>query len=244
LRRLRRGGGICSKVCAISIKSDLVYTNGLLAAAVEEEVGWDEESDEEEEDKEEVKKVEPVKAEAPKVEAKKVEAGKEEAVKGQAVKEQAGKVQEAKVQEAKVQEAKVPAAKAPVAKVPASKVQAEEEESDEEESDDEESEEEEESEEDSDEEDSDDETEAGPSKPAAAPKRPGSTDSSTTIHPPAAKKGLLKPSEPRKSDEKSQAGSDTSYDVVGATSGVPSQAPNSPRDSRKVDDDSDEEDWE
>lgn len=91
-------------------------------------------------------------------------------------------------------------------------------------------------------EDSDDE--AQPSTATAAPNRPGSTESSTTIHPPPASQGLLKPSEPRKSnDEKSQAGSDASYDVVGATSGVPSQAPNSPKEARKVDD-SDEEDWE
>ncbi|KAK8085023.1 BSD domain protein [Apiospora hydei] len=114
-----------------------------------------------------------------------------------------------------------------------------------------------EEEESSEEEDSDDETTA-PSKSTATdkPVRPASTESSTTIHPPAAKvanKDLLKPSEPRKSnDEKSQADSDTSYDVVGATSGNPSQAPNSPKEPRKGDDsddsddddDSDEEDWE
>ncbi|KAJ9151146.1 BSD domain protein [Pleurostoma richardsiae] len=91
-------------------------------------------------------------------------------------------------------------------------------------------------------EDSDDE--AGPSKSTTKPDRPVSTASSTTIHPAAGHSpGLLKPSEPRKSnDEKSQADSDTSYDVVGATSGVPSQAPSSPKEARK-DDDSDE-DWE
>lgn len=89
-------------------------------------------------------------------------------------------------------------------------------------------------------EDSDDE--AGPSKPTK-PDRPASTESSTTIHPPRAQT-LLKPSEPRKSnDEKSQADSEASYDVVGATSGVPSQAPSSPKEARK-DDESDEEDWE
>ncbi|KAK4134899.1 BSD-domain-containing protein [Trichocladium antarcticum] len=106
-------------------------------------------------------------------------------------------------------------------------------------------------------EDSDDEAEevkpqakpeAKPAKESAAPApiRPGSTESSTTIQPPASSPGLLKPSEPRKSnDEKSQAGSEASYDVVGARSGVPSQAPNSPKESRKVDEDSsDEEDWE
>lgn len=52
---------------------------------------------------------------------------------------------------------------------------------------------------------------------------------------------LLKPAESRKShDEKSQADSDASYDVV---SGAPSRAPNSPKESRKGDD-SEEEDWE
>ncbi|KAI1846039.1 hypothetical protein JX265_000963 [Neoarthrinium moseri] len=92
-------------------------------------------------------------------------------------------------------------------------------------------------------EDSDDEAAAAAA--AAKPARPASTESSTTIHPP---KGTatthLRPAEPRKSnDEKSQADSDTSYDVVGAASGVPSQAPNSPKEARK-EDDSDEEDWE
>jgi hypothetical protein len=96
-------------------------------------------------------------------------------------------------------------------------------------------------------EDSEDEA-AGPSEPKteAKPDRPASTESSTTIHPPsaAAAPPLLKPSAPRKSnDEKSQADSDVSYDVVGVASGNPSQAPNSPKDSRKGDD-SDEEDWE
>lgn len=102
--------------------------------------------------------------------------------------------------------------------------------------------------EDSDEE-SDDESEESSSDESTAPNRPRSTGSSGTIQPPApapSQGGLLKPSEPRKSnDEKSQAGSDASYDVVGATSGVPSQAPSSPKESRKVEDDSsDEEDWE
>lgn len=84
---------------------------------------------------------------------------------------------------------------------------------------------------------------------AAKPKAPGqsiSAGSSTTLHPAtqAVNQSLLKPSEPRKShDEKSQAGSDASYDVVGAASGAPSQAPASPRESRKGED-SEEEDWE
>ncbi|KAB5566887.1 hypothetical protein GE09DRAFT_749270 [Coniochaeta sp. 2T2.1] len=99
-------------------------------------------------------------------------------------------------------------------------------------------------------EDSEDES-AGPSDTKTETKadRPASTESSTTILPPAtatatAAQTLLKPSAPRKSnDEKSQADSDVSYDLVGVASGNPSQAPNSPKDSRK-DDDSEEEDWE
>ncbi|KAI1823817.1 BSD-domain-containing protein [Xylaria intraflava] len=111
--------------------------------------------------------------------------------------------------------------------------------SEDEDSEDEDSEEDEEDEE-SDEDESDDEA----SPPAGKTRRPGSTASSTTIHPPPSKPAHLKPSEPRKSnDEKSQADSDTSYDVVGAASGDPSQAPNSPKDSRKAED-SDDEEWE
>lgn len=100
-------------------------------------------------------------------------------------------------------------------------------------------------------EDSDDETAAVPSPKKTAvtaqARRPGSTESSTTIQAPpsnANTQSLLKPSESRKSnDERSQADSDTSYDVVGASSGNPSHAPNSPKEARK-DEDSDEEDWE
>lgn len=98
--------------------------------------------------------------------------------------------------------------------------------------------------------DDDDETTAGT---VASPKkqadmRPGSTASSMTIQPPtntiSASASSLKPAEPRKSnDERSQPDSDTSYDVVGASSGNPSQAPNSPKEVRK-DEDSEEEDWE
>ncbi|KAK3333951.1 hypothetical protein B0T19DRAFT_142086 [Cercophora scortea] len=111
-----------------------------------------------------------------------------------------------------------------------------------------------------DEDDSEDESTPAPNTTTTVPTvpkttktdRPGSTESSTTIHPPTAaiaqaQQTLLKPTaEPRKSnDEKSQADSDASYDVVGARSGVPSQAPNSPKESRKgEEDDSDEEDWE
>ena len=76
--------------------------------------------------------------------------------------------------------------------------------------------------------------------------RPASTESSTTIQPTTgavSNKDLLKPNEPRKSnDEKSQADSEASYDVVGATSGKTSQAPNSPKDPKKGDDSDD--DWE
>jgi len=90
--------------------------------------------------------------------------------------------------------------------------------------------------------DEDSDEEAGPSKTAGR-ERPGSTESSATIHPPPVQT-LLRPSSPRKShDEKSQADSDASYDIVGAKSGVPSQAPSSPKESRKGEE-SDEEDWE
>ncbi|CAK7219302.1 hypothetical protein SBRCBS47491_003801 [Sporothrix bragantina] len=97
---------------------------------------------------------------------------------------------------------------------------------------------------------------AGKAPAAKAPAKSASTESSTTIQPPkaittrpSAKKtasttsvdGLLKPGAPRKSDEKSVADSEASYDMVGAKSGVPSQAPNSPQ---PVDEDSEEEDWE
>ncbi|KAJ6787896.1 hypothetical protein PWT90_01879 [Aphanocladium album] len=76
---------------------------------------------------------------------------------------------------------------------------------------------------------------------SAAAKKPASVESSTTINP--KKDGLLKPTEKRKSnDEKSQADSEASYDVVGGTSGLPSQAASSPKESKK-DDDSDD-DWE
>jgi hypothetical protein len=83
-------------------------------------------------------------------------------------------------------------------------------------------------------------------KPKGEPVRPASTESSTTLHPATQPQdpALLKPEESRKShDEKSQADSDGSYDVVGAASGAPSHAPGSPKDSRKGDD-SEEEDWE
>jgi hypothetical protein len=94
-------------------------------------------------------------------------------------------------------------------------------------------------------EDSDDETNKTAKLPGDSG-RPASTESSTTLHPAiqARTETLLKPEESRKShDEKSQADSDGSYDVVGGASGAPSRAPNSPKDSRKGDD-SEEEDWE
>ncbi|KAH8789696.1 hypothetical protein BGZ57DRAFT_754175 [Hyaloscypha finlandica] len=95
-------------------------------------------------------------------------------------------------------------------------------------------------------EDSDDETSTKVPKSKVEPARAASTASSTTLHPAtqAQETSLLKPEESRKShDEKSQADSDGSYDVVGAASGAPSHAPGSPKDSRKGDD-SEEEDWE
>lgn len=83
------------------------------------------------------------------------------------------------------------------------------------------------------------ETKATPAA-AATP----ATASSNTTQPAA--KTLLKPAEPRKSnDEKSQADSEASYDVVGAASGKTTQTPNSPKDSKdskKKEESSDEED--
>ncbi|ATY58917.1 BSD domain-containing [Cordyceps militaris] len=73
-----------------------------------------------------------------------------------------------------------------------------------------------------------------------APKKPASVESSTTINP--KKDGLLKPEARKSNDEKSQADSEASYDVVGGTSGLPSQAASSPKESKK-DEDSDD-DWE
>lgn len=122
------------------------------------------------------------------------------------------------------------------------------------------------SEEDSEEEDSDDDKSEDEDDRAAKVKttsdRPASAESSTTLHPATQDKEkstatsptpTLKPTEPRKSnDEKSQADSDGSYDVVGAASGAPSRAPNSPKEKvagagvkkEESDDDSEEEDWE
>ncbi|KAF4463055.1 hypothetical protein FALBO_10116 [Fusarium albosuccineum] len=81
-----------------------------------------------------------------------------------------------------------------------------------------------------------------PAAKAKTEPKVASAASSTTIQPPAGK-NLLKPTEPRKSnDEKSQADSEASYDVVGATSGKTTQTPNSPKDSKKEDDSDD--DWE
>ncbi|KAM5346616.1 hypothetical protein ACJ41O_009621 [Fusarium nematophilum] len=80
-----------------------------------------------------------------------------------------------------------------------------------------------------------------PAAKAETEPKPASAASSTTIHPPA--QNLLKPTEPRKSnDEKSQADSEASYDVVGATSGKTTQTPNSPKDAKKEEDSDD--DWE
>ncbi|KAB8294098.1 hypothetical protein EYC80_009550 [Monilinia laxa] len=117
--------------------------------------------------------------------------------------------------------------------------------------------------------DSDSSSDIKPTK-AATIVRPTSAESSTTLQPatqvkektPAIPTSTLKPAEPRKSnDEKSQADSDASYDVIGAASGVPSRAPNSPKEKGKEtpkeqnaagkkdeeseeEDDSEEEDWE
>lgn len=75
--------------------------------------------------------------------------------------------------------------------------------------------------------------------------RPASVQSATTIQPSRPSDDHLKPTEPRKShDEKSQADSDASYDVVGDKSGAPSHAPGSPREAKKTGDESEDEDWE
>ncbi|KAG5984267.1 hypothetical protein E4U55_005425 [Claviceps digitariae] len=67
-----------------------------------------------------------------------------------------------------------------------------------------------------------------------------SAASSTTIQ---RQDGHLKPTQCQTSnDEKSQADSEASYDVVGAASGLTSQGPSSPKDSKKADDSDD--DWE
>lgn len=76
--------------------------------------------------------------------------------------------------------------------------------------------------------------------------RPASVDSSSTINPgrSSGSAPTLQPVEPRKSnDEKSQPDSESSYDVVNGASGVPSQAPSSPKENKKGDE-SEEEDWE
>ncbi|KAF4125568.1 BSD protein [Geosmithia morbida] len=111
--------------------------------------------------------------------------------------------------------------------------------------------------EDGDKDDSSDDDDAPDDGSKAVPKKPASVTSSTTIQPvtaaaaaaaaPAAAappKDTLKPADARDSnDEKSQADSEASYDVVGAASGLNSQAPSSPKDPKKADDDSDD-DWE
>ncbi|KAL7938475.1 hypothetical protein V8C35DRAFT_275733 [Trichoderma chlorosporum] len=122
--------------------------------------------------------------------------------------------------------------------------------------DDDSEEEEEEEEEEDDDDEEDDEVSTKPAPADAKGKKPESAASSTTIHAKA-----TKPDESRKShDEKSEAETDASYDVVGAASGktsqLPSQTPNSPKEPKKKgekdgsDEDSDEdeddsdEDWE
>lgn len=90
--------------------------------------------------------------------------------------------------------------------------------------------------------DSDDEETTAPNA-AGSGEKPASIRSSTTIQPSA--QNTLHPTQSRKSndEEKSQsADSEASYDVVGAASGKTSQAPNSPKDSKKADDSDD--DWE
>ncbi|KZZ97490.1 BSD domain protein [Moelleriella libera RCEF 2490] len=86
--------------------------------------------------------------------------------------------------------------------------------------------------------DSDDET-GDVGKKIAAPKPSSQVTPTATQR----QEGLLKPTESRKSnDEKSQADSEASYDVIGAASGKTSQAPSSPKDPKRGDDSDD--DWE
>ncbi|KAG5769469.1 hypothetical protein H9Q72_003273 [Fusarium xylarioides] len=84
-------------------------------------------------------------------------------------------------------------------------------------------------------------------EPKTTPAAPSTTaPSATTAATTQPAKTLLKPTEPRKSnDEKSQADSEASYDVVGAASGKTTQTPNSPKDpkdAKKKEESSDEED--
>jgi len=79
-------------------------------------------------------------------------------------------------------------------------------------------------------------------KPSGKSGRPASVESSATINPGQVSTPLVV--EPRKShDEKSQADSESSYDVVNGASAVPSQAPSSPKENKKGEE-SEEEDWE
>ncbi|KAG6036826.1 hypothetical protein E4U41_005482 [Claviceps citrina] len=90
-----------------------------------------------------------------------------------------------------------------------------------------------------DDDDSDEEGKEGAKEPVDD-KSVTSRASSTTLK---SQESLPKPVQSQKShDEKSQADSEASYDVVGAASGKTSQAPSSPKDSRKADDSDD--DWE
>ncbi len=89
--------------------------------------------------------------------------------------------------------------------------------------------------------DSDEEDEGADATKTDFSKKPASVRSSSTIQPPA--QSSLKPADARTSDDKSQADSEASYDVVGAASGKTTQAPNSPKESRKEAEDSDD-DWE
>jgi hypothetical protein len=88
------------------------------------------------------------------------------------------------------------------------------------------------------------EPKTAPAPAVAAAASSSSSSSTTTTQPPT--KTLPKPTEPRKSnDEKSQADSEASYDVVGAASGKTTQTPNSPKnpkDPKKKTESSDEED--
>jgi hypothetical protein len=97
--------------------------------------------------------------------------------------------------------------------------------------------------------DEDSEDEDSSKNPVIVPARPESAESSMTIHSPPALNIDDSHLDPlalkmeKSNDNRSQADSEASYDVVGVASGVPSQAPGSPREVKKGDE-SEEEDWE
>lgn len=96
----------------------------------------------------------------------------------------------------------------------------------------------------------DDDTDSESESPATPQVKTNKTNTTpATLNPPVSStsenNSLLKPGEPRRSnDQQSQAGSESSYDLV---SGTASRAPESPKEKMSLStkaEDSDEEDWE